>query len=89
MLFPTGRGAPNGNPLMPAIKVCGNEKSNKNLGIHLDVDVSSIINGSETLEEAGARLLQVVVEVASGRLTQAEIVNFDGSMEILINGPVM
>ena len=89
MLFPTGRGAPNGNPLMPAIKVCGNEKTNKNLGIHLDVDVSSIINGTETVEEAGARLLQVAVEVASGRLTQAEIVNFDGSMEILINGPVM
>jgi len=89
MVFPTGRCAPNGNPLMPAIKVCGNENSIRNLDIHLDIDVSSVVNGTETVEQAGKRLLELSAEIASGRLTKAEIVNFDTGMEILINGPVM
>jgi Altronate dehydratase len=89
MVFPTGRGAPNGNPLMPAIKVCGNEKTNRNLSTHIDIDVAAVIDGTETVEQAGQRLLQLAVDVASGTLTQAEIVNFDGNMEILIKGPVM
>jgi len=29
------------------------------------------------------------VKVANGRRTKAEVLNFDGGMEILIKGPVM
>ncbi len=29
------------------------------------------------------------VDIANGRMTKAEILNFAGSMEILTNGPVM
>ncbi len=87
-LFTTGRGAPNGNPIMPTVKLCGNSKTMKTMSEHIDVDVSSIIDETETLEHAGERLYEFAVDVANGRLTKCEILNFEG-MEILIKGPVM
>jgi altronate dehydratase large subunit len=88
-VFTTGRGAPNGNPIMPTVKICGNSKTNVSLSEHIDVDVSSVIDETETVEEAGRRAYEYAVKVANGRLTKAEILNFDGGMEILIKGPVM
>jgi altronate dehydratase large subunit len=88
-LFTTGRGAPNGNPLLPTIKVCGNAKTNVTMREHIDVDVSSIIEETETVSEAGQRLYEYAIDVANGKMTRAEILNFDGTMEILIKGPVI
>ncbi len=87
-LFTTGRGAPNGNPIMPTIKLCGNAKTMKTMSEHIDVDVSSVIEETESLQDAGERLYRFAIEVANGRLTKCEILNFEG-MEILIKGPVM
>jgi len=88
-LFTTGRGAPNGHPLMPVIKISGNAKTNITMKEHIDVDVASIIEETETIEAAGQRLYEYAIEVASGKLTKAEILRFDNQMEILIKGPVM
>jgi altronate dehydratase large subunit len=88
-LFTTGRGAPNGNPLLPTIKVCGNAKTNVTMKEHIDVDVASIIDETESVEAAGQRLYEYAIDVANGKMTRAEILNFDGTMEILINGPVI
>ncbi len=87
-IFTTGRGAPNGNPIMPTVKVCGNAKTMKTMSEHIDVDVSSIIEETERLDHAGERLFRFALDVANGRLTKCEILNFEG-MEILIKGPVM
>lgn len=89
ILFTTGRGAPNGHPCIPAIKLCGNSKTNITMASHIDMDVSSIINETETVAEAGKRLYEFAVSVASGTMTKSEILNFDSSMEILISGPIM
>lgn len=88
-LFTTGRGAPNGHPILPTIKICGNSKTNITMGDHIDVEVSSIIEETETIQEAGQRLYEYAIEVANGRMTKAEILNFDTQMELLIKGPVM
>jgi len=88
-LFTTGRGAPNGNPILPTVKICGNSRTNISMKEHIDVDVSSVIDETETIEEAGQRLYEYAIEVANGKLTRAEILNFDSRMEILIKGPVM
>ena len=87
-LFTTGRGAPNGNPVMPTIKICGNSRTNKTMNEHIDVNVSSVIEETETVEQAGERLYRFAVDVANGKMTRSEILNFEG-MEILIKGPVM
>jgi altronate dehydratase large subunit len=87
-LFTTGRGAPNGNPIMPTIKLCGNSKTMRTMSEHIDVDVSSVIEEKETIQDAGERLYKFAVDVANGKMTKCEILNFEG-MEILIKGPVM
>jgi len=87
-LFTTGRGAPNGHPIMPTVKICGNSKTNKTMSEHIDVDVASVIEETESIEKAGERFYEFAVDVANGKLTKCEILNFEG-MEILIKGPVM
>ncbi len=87
-LFTTGRGAPNGHPIMPTVKLCGNAKTMRTMREHIDLDVSSVIEETESIEAAGERLYRFAVDVANGKLTKCEILNFEG-MEILINGPVM
>ena len=89
ILFTTGRGAPNGHPCIPAVKICGNKKTNTSLAAHIDMDVSSVLEEKETVQNAGERLLELACGVASGTLTKAEVLKFDSAMEILIDGPVM
>ena len=88
-LFTTGRGAPNGHPIMPVVKICGNAKTNDTMKEHIDIDVASVIAETETVQQAGERVYEYAVQVASGKLTRAEIMHFDTGMEILIKGPVM
>jgi len=87
-LFTTGRGADTGHPIMPTVKICGNAHTNSTMSEHIDVDVSSIIEETETIEQAGQRVYEYCLEVANGRLTKCEILNTE-SMEILIKGPVI
>ena len=87
--FTTGRGAPQGFPFVPVIKLTGNEKTWRNLIDHMDFSVSSVMEGTETLEEAGKRLLRELVDVASGKMTKAEISGYTSSMDIYMVGPVI
>lgn len=87
--FTTGRGAPQGFPFVPVIKLTGNENTWKNLQDHMDFSVVSVMEGTESLEEAGKRLLSETVEVASGKLTKAEISGYTSSMDIYMVGPVI
>ena len=72
LLFTTGRGTPMGCALMPVIKVCGSPGTCRTMAENIDVDVSDILFGESTVEDAGTRLLDEVVAVAGGRLTRAE-----------------
>ena len=87
--FTTGRGAPQGFPFVPVIKLTGNENTWKNLRDHMDVSVVSIMEGTETLADAGKRLLSETIEVASGKRTKAEISGYTSSMDIYMVGPVI
>jgi altronate dehydratase large subunit len=69
--FTTGRGSTTGNPIAPVIKVAGNPKTWDRLSNNMDFDASRIISG-ESLDAAGERLFDLLLEVASGRLTEAE-----------------
>ncbi|MGQ9720009.1 MAG: UxaA family hydrolase [Candidatus Jordarchaeum sp.] len=70
--FTTGLGTPAGSPIAPVIKVTGNHRTFKNMEDNIDIDVSTILEGKETLQQAGDRILKEIVEVASGKLTKAE-----------------
>ncbi len=71
-LFPTGQGNVIGNPIEPVIKVSGNPKTVATMGEHIDHDVSAILRGEKTLDQAGDELIDIVVRTANGRLTAAE-----------------
>jgi altronate dehydratase large subunit len=89
IVFTTGRGAPQGFPFAPVIKVTGNPKTAKSLKDHIDLDVSGILSGAETIDEAGREILNVVVSVASGSKTKAELLGYEHSMNIYVTGPVI
>jgi altronate dehydratase large subunit len=79
MLFSTGIGAPQGFSLAPVIKICGNANTCRNLGEYIDLDVSRIVAGTESVDEAGTRVLNAVLRVFSGELVKSEILGYDSS----------
>lgn len=81
-VWTTGRGALQGHPLIPVIKVTGNHDTWSRLRTHLDFDASGVIRGTETVEGLGKKLFQEVLKVASGKLTKAEILRYDRFQDI-------
>jgi len=87
--FATGRGAPQGFPFVPVVKITGNIVTWTKLRDHMDCYVGTIMEGTESLPSAGRRLFQELVAYASGRLTKAEISGYSNSMDIYVTGPVI
>ncbi|HTL31109.1 MAG TPA: UxaA family hydrolase [Tepidisphaeraceae bacterium] len=71
-LFPTGQGNVIGNPVEPVIKLSGNPITVKTMTEHIDLDVSAILRGEMTIDEAGDELIEIITRTANGRLTCAE-----------------
>src|SRR4051812_7379611 len=71
-LFPTGQGNVIGNPIEPVIKISGNPITIKTMSEHIDHDVSAILRGEKTVDQAGDELIEIITRTANGRLTCAE-----------------
>jgi (2R)-sulfolactate sulfo-lyase subunit beta len=71
-LFPTGQGNIIGNPIEPVIKLTANPRTARTMPEHIDLDVSGILKRELTLDEAGDRLLDIMMRTCNGRLTCAE-----------------
>lgn len=67
MLFTTGLGTPTGNPVVPVIKVSSNTTLAKRMPDIIDVDCGEVISGSKTIEQCGEEILDLIIDVASGR----------------------
>ncbi len=66
VLFTTGLGTPTGNPIAPVIKLSTNTVLYKKMPDIIDINCGTIIDGEESIAEAGARILDYVIKVASG-----------------------
>ena len=73
VVFTTGIGTPVGSPIAPVIKVSSNSSLYQRWKGNIDVNAGSILDGEENLESMGQRLFEEILEVASGKLTKAEI----------------
>ena len=71
--FPTGQGNIIGNPIEPVIKLTANPLTAKTMSEHIDVDVTGILQREITLDQAGDKLLDMLIRVCNGRLTCAEV----------------
>lgn len=87
--FTTGRGAPQGFPGVPVLKISGNPRTCEKLGVHIDTDVSRLITGGMSLDKSASLIYRDILEVASGRVTKAESLGYDRTMEIYTTGPVI
>lgn len=72
VVFTTGLGTPTGNPIAPVLKITANEQTARGMRDNLDLDVSGILTGTETLDAAAARLLEAIFAAASGQAVAAE-----------------
>jgi altronate hydrolase len=73
VLFTTGLGTPTGNPIAPVIKLSSNTKLFQKMSDIIDLNMGTIIDGEETIEQAGARVLDYVIAVASGDIQVAAV----------------
>lgn len=89
IVFTTGRGAPQGFPFVPVIKATGNEITWQRLQDHMDLTVHGVMDGDESLLEAGQRIYAKLIETASGEETKAEVSGYVQAMDIYVTGPVI
>jgi len=66
-IFSTGLGTPTGNPVSPMIKVSSNTELAGRMPDIIDLNCGTVIFGEESIDQVGQRLLELVVETASGR----------------------
>jgi altronate hydrolase len=75
VLFTTGLGTPTGNPVAPVIKLSSNTKLYERMKDIIDINTGTIIEGEETIEQAGERILDYVIKVASGEVVAKSVKN--------------
>ncbi|WP_343668846.1 altronate dehydratase family protein [Chitinophaga sp.] len=75
VLFTTGLGTPTGNPVTPVIKLSSNTKLFEKMPDIIDINTGTIIDGEETIQQAGERILEHVIQVASGTLPAKSVLN--------------
>jgi altronate hydrolase len=75
VLFTTGLGTPTGNPIAPVVKLSSNTALYQKMNDIIDINTGTIIEGEETIEQAGERILDFVIKAASGEVEVAAVRN--------------
>ena len=89
MCFSTGRGAPQGFPCMPVIKICGNPNTFENMKDDMDLNAGLILTGDKTIEEVGEEAFAKLLRVLNGEMTKNEAIQYFTSLDIFCLGPVI
>ncbi|MHB1684499.1 MAG: UxaA family hydrolase [Bacilli bacterium] len=80
--FTTGLGTPTGSPIAPVIKLCANPRTSMSMKDNIDIDVSGVLSGTQSLSEASEAIFEHIISVASGMPVKAELL---GHREFSIN----
>ena len=89
MCFSTGRGAPQGFPSMPVVKICGNPHTYRRMRGDMDVDAGRIIEGAASIDQVADETFELILRVLSGELTKNEAIGYTSSIDIHCLGPVI
>jgi altronate hydrolase len=72
LCFTTGRGSVFGCKPTPSLKLASNTALYNRMADDMDINCGTIIDGNQTVEQAGAIIFQEMLAVASGKLTRSE-----------------
>ena len=72
-VFTTGRGSVYGCKPTPCIKVATNTPLFRWMEEDMDINAGTILDGSETIEQVGQRILEKIISVAGGDKTKSEL----------------
>ena len=89
MCFSTGRGAPQGFPSMPVVKICGNPHTYQRMRGDMDVDAGRIIEGAASIDQVADETFELILRVLAGELTKNEAIGYTSSIDIHCLGPVI
>lgn len=89
ILFSTGRGAPQGFPVVPVIKICGNPVTYERMSKDMDINAGLVVTGEKSIEEVGDEVFEMMLRVASGETTKGESIKYTKSMDFYCLGPVI
>lgn len=76
--FTTGRGSVFGSRPAPTVKLASNSAMAARMAHDIDVDCGPVATGEVSLADMGARVLDTIVEVASGRRSASEEMGLGG-----------
>ncbi len=76
IVFATGRGGSFGHAICPLVKVTGHPETWARMSEDMDVNASTVMDGSESIESVGQRIFDEVLAVASGKTTKGEGLGF-------------
>jgi len=77
--FTTGRGSVYGCKPVPSIKLATNTAMYQHMADDMDINCGETIDGDTTVDEMGAGIFKVVLEVASGKKTKSELNGIGGN----------
>ncbi len=87
--FTTGKGAPQGFPFVPVLKITANENTWNSLQDHMDLCLSGLLEQEKSLVDYSRQIVDDLLRTASGKLTKAEISGYTRSMDIYTVGPII
>jgi (2R)-sulfolactate sulfo-lyase subunit beta len=54
------------------VKITANPRTMRTMSEHIDVDVTGILTRELTMDQAGDKLIEMIIKTANGRMTAAE-----------------
>ena len=77
----------NTSVITPFMYITGNSNTFEKAYTDIDFNSGLVFEGKETLEEASERLLEKIIDVASGTKTKLEVLNYEDPIELNFQGP--
>jgi altronate hydrolase len=72
LCFTTGRGSVFGCKPTPSIKLATNSALYRRMTDDMDINCGTVVDGEETVQQAGQRIFDLILRVASGEKTKSE-----------------
>jgi altronate hydrolase len=71
--FTTGRGSAYGCAPSPSLKLATNSALWQRQEDDMDINCGGVVDGTETVQQAGERIFQMIIDTASGQRTKSEL----------------